>query len=77
MTEWIRIKDQPPAVGEYVLVFGKLLDDTVVMTVAAYQPDGREDQWCWALDKAVELIGYDAAPSFVPTFWMPLPEAPE
>ena len=64
--QWIRIEDEKPDTGQYVLVNHK----DGVMQCAQYLISGYDDRELWVLDHYYKEQGEI-------THWMPLPEPPE
>ena len=64
--QWIRVEDEKPDTGQYVLVNHK----DGVMQCAQYLISGYDDRELWVLDHYYKEQGEI-------THWMPLPEPPE
>ena len=64
--QWIRIEDEKPDTGQYVLVYHK----DGVMQCAQYLISGYDDRELWVLDHYYKEQGEI-------THWMPLPEPPK
>ena len=64
--QWIRVEDEKPDTGQYVLVYHK----DGVMQCAQYLISGYDDRGLWVLDHYYKDQGEI-------THWMPLPEPPK